>query len=133
MDEAARLAALLHQLVDQRQDGVADIVGLVAQEVEVERLEAAARGDLIGGLGRDDAAGRLGLGQRHLDLDVTLDQGMVGEDRAHRGSAECVAEQERIDDGGGGCGNRAAHGILRPLRERRYYVRTLKRIFYVRT
>ncbi len=119
--------------MDQRQDGVADIVGLVAQKVEVERLEAAARGDLVRGLGRDDAAGRLGPGEGDLDLDEALDQGMVGEDRAHRRGAERVAEQERVDDGGGGCGDRAAHGFLRPLQERRCYVRTLKRIFYVRT
>jgi hypothetical protein len=49
---------LLSQLVNERQDRVADVVGLMAQEVEVERLEIAARDDLLGRLRVDDGAGR---------------------------------------------------------------------------
>ena len=94
MHVAARLAALLHELMDQRQDRIADDVGLVPQPVEVERVEIASGGDLLGGLGRDHAAARLGLRQRDLGLDVAADQRVVGEHGPHRAGAEGVAEQD---------------------------------------
>ncbi len=43
MDVAPGLAALMHELMDERQDRVADIVGLPAQEIEIERLEEQVR------------------------------------------------------------------------------------------
>ena len=52
MHVAAGVAALLHHLVHQRQDRIADDVGLLAQQVEIERRDIGPLGDLLGGLRR---------------------------------------------------------------------------------
>ena len=108
---APGLAAHLHQLVHERQDRVADDVGLVPQEIEVELVDLRAGGDLLGGFGRDHPTACLGACQRHLDLDVARDQGVVGEDLPHARGAERVAEQDAVEDGGGH-GNGLVHGSL---------------------
>ena len=110
MHVAARLAAHGHELVHQRQDRVADDVGLLAHVLEVEALDAGFTGDDGGGLGGNHADARLGLGQRDLDVDVALHQRAVGEDLAHRLGAEGVTEQCRVDDGAGGGNGVGGHG-----------------------
>ncbi len=99
---AAGLAALLHQLVHDRQDRIADEVGLATQQLDIEFGGVGAPGDLVGGGLRNDADPRLGLGERDLDLDIARDQRGVGEDVAHRRGAEGVAEQKRVENGGSG-------------------------------
>ena len=96
MDEAAGLAALLGELVDQRQDGIAHDIGLAAQMLVVEGSRVAQPGNLLRGGGRDDAAPRLRPGERHFDLDAARDEGRVGKDRAHPGRPEGIAEQDRV-------------------------------------
>ena len=95
MHVTAGLAALLRHLVHQRQDRIADDVGLVAQGVEIECRHVGARRDLVrGGLG-DYAAARLGPRQCDLDLDIARDQREVGKHFAHRRRAEGIAKQNR--------------------------------------
>jgi hypothetical protein len=101
VDVAPGLAAHRHELVHQRQDRVADDVGLLAHVVEVDALDSRFAGDGGGRLGRDHADARLGLGQRDLDVDVALHERAVGKHLAHRLGAEGVAEQGGIDDGAG--------------------------------
>ena len=102
MHVAAGVAALLRHLVHQRQDRIADDIGLAAQQVEIERRNIGSFGDLLGGLRRDHAAARLGLRQRNLDLGVARDQAEIGKHLAHRRRAEGVAEQDGVEDGGRG-------------------------------
>ena len=80
---AAGVAALFYELMHERQDRIADDVGLVAQEIEVERGGVELGRDLLGRFGRDDAAARLGTRQRDLYFNVARDQGVVGKDLAH--------------------------------------------------
>ena len=101
MDKTAGLAALLGELMNQRQDGIAHDVGLAAEMLEVERLGVAEPGDFPGRRFGDHAAARLGPGQRHLDLDAARDEGLVGEDLPHPRRAEGVAEQDRVQHRGG--------------------------------
>jgi DNA-binding GntR family transcriptional regulator len=105
---ATGLAAHLHHLVHERQDRVADDVGLLPHVIEVDAVELRLACDRVGGLDRDHAAARLGAGERDLDLDVALDQRAVGQDLAHAFGAESVAEQDEVDDGAG-------HGVLTPV------------------
>ena len=109
---AAGLAALLHELVHQRQDRIADDVGLLAQEVEIRGRHVALRRDLLGRLGRNDAAARLGARQRDLHLDVARDERVVGKDLAHAWGAEGVAEQDGVENSRGGRDNRLRHLFL---------------------
>jgi hypothetical protein len=94
MDVTARIAALLHQLMHQGKDRIADDIGLLAQEIEIEGCEIAFRRDLVRCFPRNDATARLGARQRDLDLDVTREQGVVGKYFPHARSAEYVAEQD---------------------------------------
>jgi hypothetical protein len=64
VDEAPGLAALAHELVHQRQDRIANHVGLLAQQLDIERRGVAALRDLLGCVGGNDAAARLRLGPR---------------------------------------------------------------------
>ena len=96
------LTALFGELMNQRQDGIADVVGLPAQQLEIERRDVAAACDLVGRLRRNDAAARLGARERDLHLGVALNEREVGKHRPHALGAERVAEQERVEDGGRG-------------------------------
>ena len=109
MDVAAGFTALLHHLMHQRQDRIADIVGLAAQQIEIERRHIRASGDLFGRLGRDHAAARLGPRQRDLDLGIAGNQRVVGKHLAHLRCAEDVAEKDGVQDGGGSRGG-GLHG-----------------------
>ena len=111
MHETAGIAALLGHLVHQRQDGIADIVGLVTQEIEVEGRDVSALGDGLGRINGNDAAFRLRFRQRDLDLGIAADEGIVGKHLAHGRRAEGIAEQKRVEDGGGRGGR--THGDLR--------------------
>ena len=102
MDVAAGLAALVHELMDQRQDRVADVVGLLPQGLEIQRPGVGMQRYGLGGLGGDDAAACLGPGQRDLDFDVAGQQRVVAPDGAHGGGAEGVAEQQGVEHGGRG-------------------------------
>ncbi len=77
MQVAAGLAALFCDLVHQRQDRIADDIGLAAQQIEVERGNIGASRDRLRRLRRDHAAARLGLRQRDLDLGVARDQAKI--------------------------------------------------------
>ena len=94
MHVAAGLAALLRHLMHQRQDRIADIVGLLAQEIEIERRNVGTRSDRFGRISGNDAAFRLGLRQRDLDLGVAANQRVVGKHLAHARCTEGVAEQD---------------------------------------
>ena len=123
VDVAPGLTALLHHLMDERQDRIAYDVGLLAQEVEVEGGHVSAACDLLGGLCRTHAATRLVLSERDLDLGVASDERVIGEHRPHLRGAEGVAEQDRVEDRRGSrdgllCHAASsgvdAHGRLRP-------------------
>ena len=48
MHVAAGVAALLHHLVHQRQNRIADDVGLAAQKIEIESTDVGPFGDCFG-------------------------------------------------------------------------------------
>src|SRR4051794_23074725 len=98
MDVAAGVPALVHELMHEGKNWVADDVGLTGQQAEVERRDVGFCGDLLGRFRRNDAAARLGACQGDLDLYVTRDESEVGKYCPHPGSTECVAEQDRIED-----------------------------------
>src|SRR4029078_5861690 len=102
MHVAASVAALLRHLVHQRQNRIADDIGLAAQQVEVERRDIRSFGDLLRGLNRYHAAARFGLGKLYLDFVVTRDQAEIRKHLAHRRRTEGVAEQDGVEDGGRG-------------------------------
>ena len=98
MQKAPAVAGLLGQLAHQRQDRVADGLGLAPEPVEIERSRVGGDrgggfGDRLGGVGGHDAEPRLGAGQRRLDLGAAREKRQLAERRAHRGGAEHVAEQ----------------------------------------
>jgi hypothetical protein len=111
MHEASGVPALPGHRVHQRQDRIADIVGLLAQEIEVECSDVGTRRDCRGRFSGNDAAFRLRLRQRDLDLGIAANERVVGKHFAHARGAEGVAEQERVEDGGGWGGG--THGDLR--------------------
>ena len=74
MDVAAGFAAHRDELVHERQDRIADDVGLVAHVIEVDALDLRLACDDLGRLGRNHADTRLGLGERDFGIDVALDQ-----------------------------------------------------------
>ena len=109
MHIAAGVAALFHHLVHQRQDRIADDIGLLAQQIEIQRRDVGPLRDLVRGLRRNHAAARLGLRQRDLDLGVAGDQAEIRKHLAHGRRAEGVAEQDGIEDGGRG--REGGHGF----------------------
>ena len=109
MHVTAGLAALFCHLMDQRQDRVADDIGLAAQQIEIERRDVGTLGDFRRGFRRDHAAARLGFCKCDLDLDVARDQAEIRKHLAHGRRAEGVAEQDGIEDGGGG--RQSGHGV----------------------
>ena len=111
MHVAAGLAALSCDLLHQRQDRIADDIGLAAQQIEVERGNLGPSRDRLRRLRRDHGAARLGLRQRDFDLGVARDQAKIGKHLAHGGRAEGIAEQDGIEDGGRG--RERGHGAHR--------------------
>ena len=98
MQPAPAVAGPLGQLTHQRQDRVADRLGLAPEPVEIERGRVGGdRGgglrDRLGGVGGHDAEPRLGAGQRRLDLGAAREKRHLAERSAHRFGAEHVAEQ----------------------------------------
>jgi len=110
MQVAAGLAALFGELMHQRQDRIADEIGLAAEQVEIERRDIRPFRDRLRRLRRDHAAACLGFGQRDLHLGIAGDQADVGKQLAHRRRAEGVAKQQGVENGGGRGGG--AHGRL---------------------
>jgi hypothetical protein len=101
MHIAAGFARGLRKLMDQRKDGIADDLRLVAERVVVDH-DGAGRG--VDGLGRlrwNDVEPRLRAGERRFRLKIAPYQGLVGEHRAHLGGAEHVPKEGRIENGAG--------------------------------
>jgi hypothetical protein len=95
---AACLAALLGDLMHQRQDRIADNVGLTAQQIEIQRRHIGPFRDLLRGVPRNHATARLGFCQRDLDLGIPGNQAEVRKHLAHRRSAEGIAEQDGVEE-----------------------------------
>ncbi len=104
------VAAHLHQLVHQRQDGIADNIGFLAHVIEVDALDTRFACDRLGRFGRNHANAGFGAGKGDLDVDVALYQRTVGEDLSHLPGSESIAEQRGIDDGTGGGNAGVGHG-----------------------
>jgi hypothetical protein len=97
---ATGLAAHLHHLVHERQDRVADDVGLLPHVIEVDAVELRLACDRVGGLDRDHAAARLGAGERDLDLEPCTDCRVGGKARDRLRVAEHVRERQPDASGG---------------------------------
>jgi hypothetical protein len=100
MHPAPGLAGAVGELAHQRQDRVADRLGLALEPGEIEGLRffdniCSGLGDRRGRLGRHDAGARLGPRQRRLHLGAAAEKGEFAEHRAHGRGAEHVAEQGR--------------------------------------
>jgi hypothetical protein len=100
MQPAPGLAGALGELAHQRQDRVADRLGLALQPREIKQFRlgddrGGGLGDCRGRLGRHDAEPRLGAGERRLDLGTAGEKAELAKHRPHRGRAEHVAEQGR--------------------------------------
>ena len=100
MHPAPGLAGAIGELAHQRQDRIADRLGLALESRQIEGL--GLFDDYRGGLGdrrrcfrRDDPRPRLGARQRRLDFGAAGNKGEFAERRAHRDGAEHVAEQAR--------------------------------------
>ena len=91
-------AALLGELGDQPDDGIADHVRGLPQLSKVDVFGAGQPLDAVGGLLRNNAEPGLDLGERHLNLDIARHRRRLGEDLAHGGRGEGVAENCRIED-----------------------------------
>ena len=74
MHVAARVAALLGELVHDADDGIADEIGLGLELGDVDGVRARQPLDRGGCVLGNDADTRLRGRQRHLDLDVARDQ-----------------------------------------------------------
>ncbi len=102
MQIAPRLARQFGHLADERQDRIADGLGLVLQARQVERLAAAGQRirrvrDRVGCLGRDDPEPSLGARESRLDLDAAREKGVVAEHLAHRRGAEHVGKDRGVE------------------------------------
>jgi hypothetical protein len=106
---AAGLAELARELADQRQDRVADVERLAPELRLVDHRDRGALVDRTRRVGRNDAGGALGSGERPLGRDIGLDRRVFVEDRAHLGGAEDVAEEAGIDGRDAGRVERAGH------------------------
>ncbi len=98
---AETVGAEADDLLHHAQDRIADALGLLLQAGEVDVLDPALPHDLRRGLLRNDAEAGLRAGERRLDLEVVAGAGLVGEDVAHLGRAEDVAEDHGIERGRG--------------------------------
>ena len=82
-----------HDLVEQRQDRIADDERLLAQCGEVDVLGHCGGRDLARGLGRDYAELGLRLGERALDLEPRCDERLLREEPDHLLIAEDVDQR----------------------------------------
>ncbi len=102
MQPAPGLAGALGKLAHQRQDRIADILGVALQAGQIERLGSAGhrlRGlrDLGRGLCRYDPEPGLGACQRRLDLGAPDEERGLAKYRAHRRGAKHVGENRRAE------------------------------------
>jgi len=95
----------VRELLDQRQDRVADDLCAGREPLPVDPPDLGHRGDRLGRRRRHNADASLGTGQRRLDIEVALHHRLVGEQGPHRGGAEHVAPELRVDHNGW-------HGVL---------------------
>src|SRR5436305_15010526 len=102
MHVTAGLTALLHHLLDQRQDRVADDLGLLAQQIEIKRRDICVSCNLLGAVRGDHAATRLRPSQRNLDLRIAGDRAEVRKHLPHPRRSKGVAKQQGIENGRGG-------------------------------
>src|SRR5262245_49738645 len=73
-------------------------------ELDVARLGQSLGASPFDGVGcvlRDDADAALCNSERHLGLDITFEQVVIGEYRPHLGRAEHILEDVAVEDGGG--------------------------------
>ena len=94
VDKASGVAALLHKLMNEGKNRIADDIGFLAQEIEIKGLRIASLGYLFRRFRRNDAAARLGFRERDLHFDIARYEGEVREDVAHAWSTEGVAKQD---------------------------------------
>ena len=87
------------ELLHQRQDRVADDLGLALQAGEVEAGERRLGADFARGRGGNHADAGLGARQRRLHFQAARKISRVGKDRAHFRRAEHIAEQLGIEYG----------------------------------
>ena len=87
------------EAVDQRHDGVADPVHLLAHEFHVDEVRIRLGGNLGRGLLRDDAEPPLDPRQRRLDIQPLLHLPALGKHRPHGVRAEQVPVDSAVDDG----------------------------------
>ena len=107
MHVTAGVAGGFRKLMHQRQDRVADNLGLAAQLFDVDPDRARRGADGIGGGLGHHAQSCLRPGKRHFGFDIAPDERVVGKHRAHFGRPEHVAKQDRIE-------NRASHCVTSP-------------------
>ena len=70
VDVSAPFATDLRQLMDERQNGEADVGGLATEQVEIDRVEPGARRDLARGFRRNHTARGFRTRERDFDVDV---------------------------------------------------------------
>ena len=87
------------EAVDQRHDGVADPVHLLAHEFHVDQVRVRLGGYLGRGRLRDDAEPGLDARQRRLDIQPFLRLPALGKHRPHGVRAEEVPVNPAVDDG----------------------------------
>ena len=87
------------EAVDQRHDGVADPVHLLAHEFHVDEVRVRPGGNLGCRFFRDDAEPPLDPRQRRLDIQPLLHLPALGKHRPHGVCAEEVPVDPAVDDG----------------------------------
>ena len=95
MQVSTRGRRSLHDLLEQRQDRVADDERLLAQRGEVDVLGHRGRGDLLRGLGGDHAELGLRVGERPFDLEPRSDERLLREEPVHLLIAEDVYQRRK--------------------------------------
>jgi hypothetical protein len=101
MDVAPSLARGFGQLMDKRQNRIADDLGFLLQFVEVDDNGLrGCRNSLRGGL-RDDASAGLRPGQRRLGFQISSNKCLIAEHRAHFGGTEHIAKECGIEHSAG--------------------------------
>ena len=97
MDVSARFAGDLRELMNERQNGEADVGGLAPERVEIDRVEPGVRRDLSCGCFRNHAARGFGAREGDFDVDVAPDERALVEDAAHFRSAEEIEHRTAAD------------------------------------
>ncbi|MNE82714.1 hypothetical protein D3C80_1794610 [compost metagenome] len=98
---AASFATELGQLLHQGQDRVTNDLGFVLHQRQIEGLVARQLCDLNRCLSGNHATACFSFRQRDFNLNVPLNERLIGEHRTHLGGAEHVTEQGGIEDSGG--------------------------------